>query len=353
MFANSPETQAALIGAFSALAVVVVKDIFVPFFKSRWKRSSDMNSIYRSYADPLSNSAVSLLWRLDEIFRTGRESYLKRDAPKSKFNVYKFGSTCYRLADFLGWIRAIETELSYLESGQYWSAGEIEKCIREIKEILADGSHVEKIIFEDICKIWGINFEEIASASRLISAKFSGKMYEFLHDNKLMYLTEMKNIDIEHKLQCCNEMADLIKSHTDREISPHVINETKERVVDALAVREWWIYRDWQDAIGDLMIERHSDAPRKFRILGFAEFEKRFFSDGNDTKENHRLWSSRIQNLFIDLDVMHPRKDMRVAQLINIQKKLAELLFILKKFNPRSPIISEDTLSKSAEILRN
>ena len=52
-----------------------------------------------------------------------------------------------------------------------------------------------------------------------------------------------------------------------------IIAETVNQAIAALSYREALIYRDWQDAIGDAMLEADPDSVRRYKIVGYERFE--------------------------------------------------------------------------------
>ncbi len=58
------------------------------------------------------------------------------------YNEYKRTSTLYRIATFLGWVRALNIELSAL-SRNADRASSVYQAIEEAQKALADGPHVE------------------------------------------------------------------------------------------------------------------------------------------------------------------------------------------------------------------
>ena len=135
----------ALIGVVMALVVVLLRDLFVRYVFEQRSEKKTAIEVFRRYADPLSSSATSLLWRLNEILnQPGRGTFLRKDVASTKFVSYKRLSTIYRFAALLGWIRAFRRELSFLRSKDDSGLGQIKESLRSLERALADGSHIEK-----------------------------------------------------------------------------------------------------------------------------------------------------------------------------------------------------------------
>lgn len=93
--------------------------------------------------------------------------------------------------------------------------------------------------------------------------------------------------------------------------------------IDEIAREFCWIYRDWQNAIGDEMLIKLEDSYRYFDVIGFGEFmEKHGSSD----------WLKKVDNLFSNLDVsIDNRFDTRVSQVKRIYITLINLIQELNK----------------------
>jgi hypothetical protein len=53
--------------------------------------------------------------------------------------------------------------------------------------------------------------------------------------------------------------------------SADLINKTILKAYGIFTIKETWFYRDWQIALGDIMIEQVSGSSRRFDIIGFGE----------------------------------------------------------------------------------
>src|SRR5439155_13526996 len=103
--------------------------------------------------------------------------------------------------------------------------------------------------------------------------------------------------------------------------SPHLINKKILKAYDIFTIKETWFYRDWQIALGDIMIEQVSGSSRRFDIIGFGEFESIWSSQDKSKK----VWLSRLNGIMDDLDVFLI-DDCRVAQLQKIFEATARLV---------------------------
>jgi hypothetical protein len=67
------------------------------------RRHEAERETYRRFAEPLTDAASALFWRLREIFETpGGGYYLERGGGESLFESYKASSTRFRIAALLG-----------------------------------------------------------------------------------------------------------------------------------------------------------------------------------------------------------------------------------------------------------
>jgi hypothetical protein len=162
----SPQVEAAIIGASAAIFVLVVKDLGFQLYldyKKRQREIEDRNmdelhvrrDLFWQYAAPLFRSIEDLHYRLAEINR-GPAIYLLPTAPANDYNEYKKISTSYRLASFLGWIRAYRKERSYIDAAKTDASERIEKLIVKIEKQLADGQGIEKQRLDALMTHWRI-----------------------------------------------------------------------------------------------------------------------------------------------------------------------------------------------------
>jgi hypothetical protein len=123
------------------------------------------------------------------------------------------------------------------------------------------------------------------------------------------------------------------------------VNRTAEKVIESLAYREALIYREWQDAIGDAMIYRDRDSPRKFRIIGFAEFSELI------VKSEH-LWFQTFATSLDDIEFEQPdRRDFRAHQLRKIANAVGTMLIAIDKTAKTSPF-SKETISVAEQLIQ-
>jgi hypothetical protein len=106
---------------------------------------------------------------------------------------------------------------------------------------------------------------------------------------------------------------------TSKLLDENVVRETVERAIGGLSYRESLLYRDWQDALGDAMIERDPDSVRRFRIVGYEQFTQLLETDAPWFK----VLSKSIDD--IDFDKIDSN-DFRSQQLQDLSAAVALIL---------------------------
>lgn len=333
----------ALITAGTTLVCLIIKDIVYKLWERRKNKAEARLEVYRLYADPLAQFATSLLWRFSEIFdQPGRGTFLTAKPPRTDFEDYKFTSTKYRLASLLGWIRALRRELSFLRLEKSEINKAFEEAISVFESALADGPHVEKERLDAILDLWkikgssaGIKTEASVSLEHILKRK--------LKESEVSVASDLSD---EKQLELVEASAELLcEKFNWQAISEDVIKETKAQTIRFLSVKESWIYRDWQSALGDIMIESVDFADRHYGVIGYSQFEKMLF----EGSENEKRWLERLGNVFNDLDVtIQHQFDARLRQLRNTYLATSKLLAHISKVD--GSFVSEETLKICNEL---
>ncbi|HWK97292.1 MAG TPA: hypothetical protein VNR39_17890 [Pseudolabrys sp.] len=312
---------AALIGAIAALMTPFVTQLYINRVSERHSRSQSQREIFRNYAAPLAATCEKLIWRFSEIFIDNRHHFLKMATRPLIFNEYKRKSTLYRIASLLGWVRAINLELSALPRGEAGFISPISKAIRKVQSALADGPHVELHRLEQMCSVWRLSLSSLSEEHRrALANRFEVKLYSLAGDSLKYDSDHLKVLDDNHKRQICSELALYLCSELKRApISDAVVAETVNQAISALSYREALIYRDWQDAIGDAMLEIDSESVRRFKIIGYEKFE--------GLLDGEALWMKVFRSSIndIDFDSVDPN-DFRAKQLKDLSIGVAEII---------------------------
>jgi hypothetical protein len=343
--------KAALIGFGGLILGLVLRDALLPLYFFRKRRETELEdqhrekddalrSRYRSeliqtrdvvrlYADPLLQSCKSLNYRLKEILeQKGRATFLLPQTPQSEFIVYKRISTLYRLATLLGWIRAYRKERSYLDPSEVVGMSEIEAAVDGLQGALADGPHVEDQRLNELLRIWVPSCPPInEQASRGLAVAIDNILRSILTLEKQTYAVELSE---EAKRKLCLETAEIISRDLRVEIPDELLTGEQSRAVAFFGIKEAYIYRDWQQAIGDLVLTQITGAPRRFEVIGYDQFESLFLRVDKDSEETGRRWVRRLDAVFAGLepdkeDLFDARRD-QLKRVLNTSERLQVLL---------------------------
>jgi hypothetical protein len=310
-----------LIGGTTGLVIAVVSSFIIPYVQKRMEKVEQKRGIYEKYAQPLAADAVNLLWRLDEILFKQRGQYLLEDAPPTPFNQYKLISTCYRIAAILGWIRAIRLEQSYLFYGDQAAVEALRAAVIDFESALADSPRVEIRVLNELALLWKIDLPSDIDTGARIAAQGAADMQHLLATYSLSRYHELASIDDTRGLEAVRQIADSITRMLRRPTIPEaVLVETCRSALTIIGVRQAWIYRDWQQAIGDLMIREIGGAVRRFDIIGYGAFETLYRGAENP-------WVARLRDVVIGIDVARPEpSDLRLEQLRHVGRATAKLV---------------------------
>jgi hypothetical protein len=316
----------ALIGAIAALATPFVKDVLIQKRTEKRGKLDRQHEIFRNYAAPLTASSEKLIWRFNEIFVEDRHQFLKKATMPLVYNEYKRKSTLYRIASLLGWIRAIHLELSALPRGASGFLTPISKAIGKIQGALADGPDVELHRLEQLGAVWRLEFGSVTSEQKKsLATRVEIKLYE-LAGGKLKHDSEhLRKLGSEEKIKICQSLANFLCQELRRKnLEDGIINETMNQAIAAMSYREALIYRDWQDAIGDSVLENDPDSTRRFKIIGYEKFE--------DLLKAETLWMEVFRGCIDDIDFesIDPN-DFRAKQLKKLSIAVSNILISLSQ----------------------
>lgn len=318
---STPQAIAAIIGAGVATAGILIKDLVTPIVRAWIDHSKARGAAAERYAPPLARAAESLFYRLEEILITKRAAFLLTDSKPSAFNSYKYNSTIYRTAALLGWIWALKKEHSILADRSTWSAISIYRSISDIESAFADGASVESWRVRTLSSLWGL---PIAQASE---ARIGAKVDAILNDAYDVDTgrADAKSLGAQQARDLIQNIVFLLASEAKIEPSPLSINNSLPQALDILSVRQSWIFRDWQSAIGELMSERLAPGTaRMFDVIGFSKFEEHLSSDNR--------WLVSLKAMFSDLNPDKiDEREFRLAQLQAIHKAVAQLILRLNR----------------------
>lgn len=324
----SKEVLSALLGTLLGLVSAVVTSFIIPYVQKRMEKVEQKRGIYEKYAQPLAADAVNLLWRLDEILFTQRGQYLSEDAPSTPFNQYKRISTCYRIAAILGWIRAIRLEQSYLFYGDQAAVEDLRDAVIDFESALADSPRVEARVLNELARLWGIELPEDADRLAGATAQFVADVQHFFSIYALTRYQDLAALDDQRGLEVARQVAGSITGAlVQRPVSDQELTATCRTALTIIGVRQAWIYRDWQQAIGDMMIREIGGALRRFDIIGYGAFETL-------DRQGDNPWVARLRDVVIGIDVARPKpEDLRLEQLSNVARATASLVCSIERLD--------------------
>jgi len=336
----------ALIAVGGVLVGIIVRGVVMPLVLTRKKRVEEVGDrteslarsrreLVRHYADPLLQAVRSLRSRLDEVINGNQANYLLTGSPKNNFVDYKRISTFYRFGALLGWIRAFRRERSYLDPEQV--VDQADAFIDKIASALADGQHIEELRLDELVHLWRVPRDRVSDKQLRASlgSEIDGVLQAFIDDRSILSAADL---ELSKKQEVVQKCADAIRATCRVEIPSSLVDATVPQAATILGIREAYIYRDWQSAIGDMMIVEVSAGVRRFEVLGYAAFEEKYHQSRSQTSDNYeRRWFDRIEMLFHDLDMkMSGIFDARRDQIKALRQGLLDLEEYLtsKRTNP-------------------
>lgn len=335
---SSETTQPALIAAIVAVIIMIIRDLVMKLWFDSRKSKQDELLIFRQYADPLSNSTMSLLWRLNEIFIQKHKSSYLYSKYTTDYAEYKRLSTIYRIASLLGWLHAFKKELALLKTKDNNELNEIKNAINDFSAALADGTHVESERLNGLIDLWNFNFKD-CQTNNLVASLIDNEISDYIAKRTVKSAI---GLNTDEKLALvtliANEMAENYKVNR---VSDDILRQTTAQAIQLCSLKEAWIYRDWQDAIGDLMLKVNTHKTRQYDIVGFYEFDKKY----RDKNSEDYKWFIRIENVFVDLDITGANKaDMRLEQLKNVVKSTSKLMIALTNNDKQRKVLMSKTI---------
>lgn len=330
---QSPAAAAALIALAGVLVGLVARDIVMASLLARKKRADEVadrkaaelrahRDLVRLYSDPLKEAVRSLRFRLHEIIGKKQGQYLLSGALGTPYLTYKKISTLYRIAALLGWIRAIRRERSYLDPEQASASSEMQ-AITDLEFALADGDHVEQQRLDELLNLWRVTSIGSAVVSRVGNLIDQERAQYLAHKGALV----ARDLSADEQVELAERCAQLVRHHASVDIPPELVTATASQAAIVFGIKEAYIYRDWQAAIGDLMLEDNKAGPRHFSVLGFGAFED-LYMEAQQKKKRVGLarWFERLAALIHDLDMeAEGMFDARRAQLRKVYSCCIEL----------------------------
>lgn len=350
----NPVVQAALIAGAVAVITALVTAIGTGTniaLKDRLDRRATASAardlqreLYRKYADPLTTAAESLYWRLREIFELGRSGYLGPGGGLTRFEKYKASSTLYRVAALLGWMTALKRELALRNAQDDRSVGPMREALHKLESALAEGGHIERDKATALAELWCIEGIASDTAGRDIDAVVD----RCRHANGV---ASVADLDDEHRILLLRDVADaLIMRIEHARVTPETLAASSDEAIAALSIKQAWIYRDWQDAIGDWMLRENVAGARRFDVMSY-----RSFSDiEREPTNGDAAWLELLRGLTDGLELGgDERKDARIAQLRGVFEAVANLIAQFHEAEPELSSVRESALAAVRKTLAN
>jgi hypothetical protein len=343
----------AIISAITSVAAVVLKDLFFKVWEERRNNRRQMSLVYARYAEPLAAAAESLMWRLNESLNLqGRGRFLLlRGFPSdvnqySTYGAYKKVSTLYRLAVVLGWLQACKRELSLVKLSEHGNDQRIVKAVADFERSLADGPQVELERLQNLCNLWNLPFPEDKHTRSVAAVSLEACIDAYLEGKAI---AAFGGLSEEQKRELVNGVAaEICVVLKCTPVPDLVINNTWSQAYCRITVREAWIYRDWQAAIGDLMVTPAENSVRRFDVIGFSRFETICLS----SLEHESKWIRRLLALFDEVDVSNRNAyDYRVVQLKEILLAAAQIVICLASWQKGSCLVSEASIQLARDLV--
>ncbi|CNB94468.1 Uncharacterised protein [Yersinia enterocolitica] len=344
-----PAHQAALLGAVIAAIVGAIANILTgiirDFAAKAWSDKKDgqraANEIFRTYAEPLGSAITSLYWRLKEISsQTERSSFLVSVKPRTNFDEYKLHSTYFRLAAVLGWLRVLQRERSFLRNYGENRVKSIDDAINLFEVALADGHNVEIQRLHGLLKIWQLSPISDKHTEHQAAVAIERCIEHAIRNTNV---TTVEDLDGTARASICEEVSNIISTVIG---IPHVAQslraETESLAISQMAIREAWLYRDWQASIGDMMIREKRIGNRNFEVLGYGDFETMIFEPSNHQQRSLQRITALFDNL--NMERVDPY-DARSAVIQKLLKATAQIITALANTPASKSAIASNTVS--------
>lgn len=356
---SAPEVVAAALTAFFTVAGILLKDFVLKRVEEGRSDRRAEAAIYERYSNPLVTSAISLLHRLNEIlfiehrpiYLQERASFMSSEGLHGSYLYYKRLSTAYRIAAVLGWIRACRREFSYLRVAEPPKVHGVVRAIDSFEKALADGGWVEQERVVRLCELWQLSESHVLGsdcAIEQLGIQANNLLWDVLDESRYAKEDAAK-LSEETKQHLCRRTADCITRFLNTNpISEASLQRTWPDAFRIVTMREAWIFRDWQSAIGDVMLRKSDLGARNFDVIGYGDFEQ-FGSGGTGPQ---RLALKRLLAILDGLDLsIQDRFDARPRQLRSLAKATSELVLAVHSTQGKSSIVPELALNLASEII--
>ena len=344
---SQPEATvlAAVIGAAVALAAMFIKDVLSDRWRERRLAERSAQEIYRQYIAPVADTCEKIVWRASEIFTQNRHSFLKTATLPVEFNAYRRLSTLFRIGTLIGWIRAMNIELAAIPRVRKVYASPIAGDIAAFQRALADGPDVENQRLARMCEIWKLDLRVLdESARRQLASLFEVELHAAVGREQRFDEKILRSLDIDEQFKICERLVQFLCKHLNQKyVNSLIIRETINQSVRELSYREALIYRDWQDALGDAMLTKDQDSPRRYKTIGYEVFAN---LPASSNAPWVRVFATSIDD--IDFDEVDSN-DFRSLQLRRIAAAAASALINISASKHRD-LVNDKTLDEARRL---
>ncbi|CAM3473904.1 hypothetical protein [Thalassospira profundimaris] len=334
------ELKAAVIGSLTVLLGIFLKDFVFQVISDYFKEKKEAEKLFNAYAPALSDALTALFFRLNEtLIKKGRGTYLVSKESRTAFEEYKYVSTIYRLGAVISWITALKKENAYKTLANKKSYERFATAISNLERAMSDGNHVEDARLQNLVN------ELIGKETRVeIESELAIRIDHIIARelNKKQSCRVPAKLSSDDQSTLCHGIVAELKQHDPFKSLGPLTEAQKTKIIQAISIREAWLYRDYQSAIGEAFFDQEHQHNRNYSVIGFGKFEQLFY-------ENHttqRKWFDRLGAIFDDVNLSNtPELDARIDMLRQTFLATIELIYALDETKGNSIRISGSTLS--------
>lgn len=335
--------------------------------KERDNQEQQRLSYFKAYTDPLLDYCYSLQKRLYDIFKY-KARFVDQKVQHDEFQNYQYISTLYRFCAVLGWIRAVNRELAGAELGNAENYKSLKQALKKFEKALTN-KEVDSSRLEYLAIKWNLDISKLQADEQKLKSfcldldQLLLQEMNVIHQNKkqsegeMITAASLQSFSKKEQLTILTSLANRIcKEVAGQEVDPQLIEDTREYSAFVLARKEAWIYSNWQQAIGDMMLSPSdgSNQNRRFEVMGFRDFERLYLSHEEEDHTDSR-WIKRVDALFRDLKVRTSGDsfmDARIPVLKNLCGCLLNLIETLEKLDGEPDQKTREKLDKLSEKTR-
>lgn len=338
---NEAPVQAASIVALITLVTVLLgfifKDYWIPHWTENRNKRKEGERLFALYKTNLFWAACTFNFRIKEIYST-RSHYLWTIGSPHTFYDYKYKSSVFRLCVLFGWIRAFKLLQSKMSINK---GDEIDECIKSLESAFADGQQIEMYMAKTILDIAKVDTSKLKpGVIEKLSVEIDHLIFKGLESSQKKYLAEAPT-DIQEKF-----IDDLTAQLRELKIQCSELFALKSSIIDVVSIKLGLIYRDWQQAIGDMMLLKEES---NYTTISFRAFEE--FWDSPDSPE--KKWLIRAEVMFGNLNMtLDQQQDSRVKQLEVIYERGYQLLKTLYNSQTDTRPISKPDFDKITSTIK-